>query len=326
MCTTNWLFFMLFHLFSHLCPLQICTLKQPFQGNKQGFHGLSTLCPRFRWNVSVLWPDRGCSEGTTSRGWRVKNSCYMLLYRDGLFYSRGRPGRVSGMGGDRFRNLVLAHWNAAQLFHDCLRNLTQLKVLLPQTLHTASWRLNIMWGGVRLAQRVMIRSWSTAPEGISQLLWNKSHRSYRKNSKQGLPRIAYNASQSRWHTVLNCSDPMSLVTQLCMETNFSGKSHARQARKPGHGLHWTRNHACIWHEEPAWIECPWCPRHVSRTWDSIKLQLEMAKKIAMSGSKPNVKLTSVTTMKPRNEMSSLITSPSKHSIPLLDNFIQQSDI
>ena len=96
-----------------------------------------------------------------------------------------------GMGGDGFRNLVLAlHWKAAQLLHDCLRNLTQLKVLLLQTLHTTSWRLNIMWGGVRLAQRVMIGSWSTAPEGISQLLWNKSYRNYRKNSKQGLPRIA----------------------------------------------------------------------------------------------------------------------------------------
>ena len=27
--------------------------KHPFPRNKRGFHGLSTVCPRFRWDVSV---------------------------------------------------------------------------------------------------------------------------------------------------------------------------------------------------------------------------------------------------------------------------------
>ena len=35
-----------------------------------GFHGLSTVCPRFRWDVSVyvtylrVWPEAACSKGT----------------------------------------------------------------------------------------------------------------------------------------------------------------------------------------------------------------------------------------------------------------------
>ena len=59
--------------------------------------------------------------------------------------------RVSGIGRDGFRNRVLApHCKAAQLFHHCLRNLTQLEVLLAQILPMTSWSLNILQRGFRL--------------------------------------------------------------------------------------------------------------------------------------------------------------------------------
>ena len=62
----------------------------------------------------------------------------------GIFRMQAKR-RVSGIGRDGFRNCVLApHCKAVQLFHDCLRNLRQLEVLLAQILHMTSRSLNIL--------------------------------------------------------------------------------------------------------------------------------------------------------------------------------------
>ena len=86
--------------------------------------------------------------------------------------------RGSGMGGDRFRNLVLAlHCKAAQLFHDCLCNLAQLKVLLPQTLKTKH-HVGRCSSGSKGHDRVMVRGTSgdrtTTSEQILQKLQKKT--------------------------------------------------------------------------------------------------------------------------------------------------------
>lgn len=92
------------------------------------------------------------------------------------------------MGGDRFCNLVLAlHCKAAQLLHDCLCNLTQLKVLLLQTLKTKH-HVGRCSSGSKGHDRVMVRGTSgdrtTTSEQILPEVTEKN------SNKQGLPRIA----------------------------------------------------------------------------------------------------------------------------------------
>ena len=103
------------------------------------------------------------------------------------------------MGGDRFRNLVLAlHCKAAQLFHDCLCNLAQLKVLLPQTLKTKH-HVGRCSSGSKGHDRVMVRGTSgdrtTTSEQILQKLQKKQQQA--RSSKNCLESFSITVAHNR---------------------------------------------------------------------------------------------------------------------------------